>query len=64
MTVGVSVHSVEDAREAELLGASYLTAGHIYTTDCKKAFRQEDLLFSVKYAELFPFRSMQSEELD
>lgn len=36
VTVGVSVHSVEDAREAELLGASYLTAGHIYTTDCKK----------------------------
>ena len=27
--VGTSVHSVEDAIEAEKLGASYLTAGHI-----------------------------------
>ena len=34
--VGTSVHSVEDAIEAEKLGASYLTAGHIYVTDCKK----------------------------
>lgn len=35
-TVGTSIHSVEDALEAEKLGATYLTAGHIYTTDCKK----------------------------
>lgn len=34
--VGTSVHSVEDAIEAEKLGASYITAGHIYVTDCKK----------------------------
>ncbi len=34
--VGVSVHSVEEAREAEQLGASYLTAGHIFRTDCKR----------------------------
>lgn len=33
--IGVSVHSVEEAKEAEDLGASYLTAGHIFTTDCK-----------------------------
>lgn len=34
--IGVSVHSVEEARLAEQWGASCLTAGHIYTTDCKK----------------------------
>lgn len=33
---GVSVHSVEEAKEAELLGASYLIAGHIFHTECKK----------------------------
>lgn len=34
--IGTSVHSVEDALEAQELGATYLTAGHIYATDCKK----------------------------
>lgn len=34
--VGVSVHSVEQAREAEAGGADYLIAGHIFPTDCKK----------------------------
>ena len=34
--IGTSVHSVEEALEAQQLGASYLTAGHIYSTDCKK----------------------------
>lgn len=33
---GVSVHSAEEAREAESLGASYVTAGHVFVTDCKK----------------------------
>ncbi|MGI6116901.1 MAG: thiamine phosphate synthase [Bilifractor sp.] len=33
---GCSVHSVKEAVLAEKLGASYLTAGHIYPTDCKK----------------------------
>lgn len=33
---GVSVHSQEEAAEAEKLGADYLIAGHIYATDCKK----------------------------
>lgn len=35
-SVGVSTHSVEDIRLAEELGASYVTAGHIFETDCKK----------------------------
>ena len=34
--IGTSVHSVEDAKKAQVLGATYLTAGHIYATDCKK----------------------------
>lgn len=34
--IGCSVHSVEDALKAQQLGATYVTAGHIYTTNCKK----------------------------
>ena len=34
--LGVSVHSREEACRAEALGATYLTAGHVYATDCKK----------------------------
>ena len=35
-TVGVSTHSLEEAREGQKLGAAYVTAGHIFATDCKK----------------------------
>ncbi len=35
-TVGVSVHSAEEAKQAEEMGADYVTAGHIFVTDCKK----------------------------
>ena len=34
--IGTSVHAPKEAQEAEALGATYLTAGHIYATDCKK----------------------------
>lgn len=34
--LGTSVHSVSEAVEAERLGASYVTAGHIFATDCKR----------------------------
>ena len=34
--LGTSVHSVEDAKEAEHLGADYIFAGNIFETDCKK----------------------------
>jgi thiamine-phosphate pyrophosphorylase len=34
--LGVSVHSAEEAVEAEKLGVTYLIAGNIYETDCKK----------------------------
>ena len=33
---GVSCHSAEDVRRAEQLGASYIIAGHIFDTDCKR----------------------------
>lgn len=35
-TIGASTHSVEQAQRAEALGASYVTAGHVFATDCKK----------------------------
>lgn len=34
-TVGVSVHSVAEARQAAALGAGYLIAGHVFDTACK-----------------------------
>lgn len=34
--VGASVHSVEQAQQAEKLGATYITYGHIFATNCKK----------------------------
>ena len=43
--IGASVHSVEEAREAQALGASYLTAGHIFDTDCKKGLPGRGLEF-------------------
>lgn len=43
--VGCSVHSVEDALKAQKLGATYLTAGHIYSTDCKKGLPPRGLDF-------------------
>lgn len=35
-TVGVSVHSAEEAVFAQECGVSYIIAGHIFETDCKK----------------------------
>ncbi|MDO4491715.1 MAG: thiamine phosphate synthase [Lachnospiraceae bacterium] len=34
--IGVSTHTVSEALEAERLGAAYITASHIFPTDCKK----------------------------
>ena len=45
LAVGCSIHSVEEAKEAQKLGATYLTAGHIYTTDCKKGLPPRGLDF-------------------
>ncbi|WP_455720706.1 thiamine phosphate synthase [Agathobacter sp.] len=43
--IGTSVHSVEDAIKAEQLGATYMTAGHIFATDCKKGLPPRGLGF-------------------
>lgn len=44
-TVGVSVHSAREAEEAQILGAGYLIAGHIFQTDCKKGIPGRGLAF-------------------
>ncbi|MBQ3378587.1 MAG: thiamine phosphate synthase [Clostridia bacterium] len=33
--LGASAHDIEEAREAEALGASYITASNVFETDCK-----------------------------
>lgn len=43
--IGTSCHSVEDAVEAQKLGANYITAGHIFATDCKKGLAPRGLDF-------------------
>lgn len=44
-TRGVSVHSVEDAIFAKRAGATYVTAGHVFATDCKKGLPGRGLDF-------------------
>lgn len=43
--IGSSCHSVEDAVEAERLGCTYITAGHVFATDCKKGLPPRGLEF-------------------
>ena len=43
--LGVSCHSVEDALEAQALGCTYITAGHVFETDCKKGLPGRGLEF-------------------
>ena len=43
--LGASCHSVEDAVEAEKLGCTYLTAGHVFATDCKRGLPGRGLDF-------------------
>ena len=43
--IGVSIHSLEEAREVENLGANYVVAGHIFETDCKKGLEPRGLNF-------------------
>lgn len=43
--VGTSIHAPAEAEEAEKLGATYITAGHIYATDCKKGLPPRGLTF-------------------
>lgn len=43
--LGASCHSVDEALEAERLGCTYVTVGHIFTTDCKKGLEPRGLDF-------------------
>ena len=43
--LGCSVHSAEEAAEAEKLGCTYITAGHIFVTDCKKGLEPRGIDF-------------------
>lgn len=43
--VGVSVHSLEEARFAQEQGADYITASHIFATECKKGLEPRGLEF-------------------
>lgn len=48
---GASTHSVEQAISAQSIGASYVTLGHIFATDCKKGVppRGTPLIGAVKH---------------
>ena len=43
--IGVSIHSIDEAKEVEMLGATYIVAGHIFETDCKKGLEPRGLNF-------------------
>lgn len=43
--IGASVHSVEEALLARDAGATYLTASHIFTTECKKGLPPRGIQF-------------------
>ena len=43
--IGVSIHSINEAKEVEMLGATYIVAGHIFKTDCKKDLEPRGLKF-------------------
>ena len=49
--LGASCHSLEEAVEAENLGCTYITAGHIYETDCKKGLPGRGIGFLKKICE-------------
>ena len=43
--LGVSVHAPEEAARAQALGADYVTAGHVFDTDCKRGLPGRGLDF-------------------
>ena len=43
--LGASCHSTEEAIEAQFLGCTYITAGHVFDTDCKKGLPGRGLDF-------------------
>jgi thiamine-phosphate pyrophosphorylase len=45
LAFGVSVHSPQEAAEAEREGAAWVIAGHVFATDCKKGLEARGLEF-------------------
>lgn len=43
--MGVSIHAPEEALRAQALGADYVTAGHVFDTNCKKGLPGRGLDF-------------------
>lgn len=43
--LGASCHSAQDAVEAEALGCTYITAGHVFDTGCKEGLPGRGLAF-------------------
>ena len=43
--IGISIHSIDEGKEVKMLGATYVVAGHIFETDCKKALVPSGLNF-------------------
>lgn len=46
--IGASCHSLEELLEAQNLGCTYVTAGHVFATDCKKDLEPRGLKFLLK----------------
>jgi len=44
-SLSVSVHSIEEARAAEAMGARFVIAGHIFPTGCKPGFAPRGIDF-------------------
>lgn len=44
-TIGASCHSLAELKEAQALGCTYVTAGHIFDTDCKAGLPGRGLRF-------------------
>ncbi len=53
-SVGTSIHSLEDAKKAAALGVDYMTAGHIFETDCKAGLPGRGLRFLAKVCAASP----------
>lgn len=51
LVLGVSVHSSDEAIEAEKLGANYIIAGHIFETECKPGLKARGIEFIQKVCE-------------
>lgn len=52
--LGASVHSVQEALQAQEAGAAYLTAGHVYETDCKRGLPARGLSFLQEVCQAVP----------